>query len=506
MQQDLQESFINQYNSFINQYNSLHLNKNLPRSAIGRDRSRSTAQKGNCMMRTLIRSSSVSRLAGAVAALWLCAGGVASAGDGQNLGTLQQLLSNTQNTGLCDGFLLPPINPCPIPSTITQAVLEIAALGNNLMEMIRAQNAIPPGTSVNAGNAAAVPPVCPKSATTCTPGTDLPMPFPLDAKSNPPLFVPGNATTPASGMLSTLTLLGSASTSQSSGTAQPVQLFDITADTYLSAVGVSSMGLVGSSGLTDPDMVYFFYDDTLRNNQTFVKGQIVAKFLYQMTVSGSGTETTSPVELEIVATANCNSESTCLKALQAYIVSGFGASTSAPIAASQFGINSAVVFSPSPALAQNHAILEVAVPLALPPSTDPAYFYTANTGFANPINFGVDTAFLLPTSGLPTTGSPCPTLNPASQPSCPIGSFVGLAPSAGPLTQPSPPNYALCADLPDNGSGQNNQGNNGSTLRLRHAVAAYYAMATSGEMLLSAPLPSAFTTPFGGTPPVCPPL
>jgi hypothetical protein len=439
------------------------------------------------MMRTLIRSSTVSRLAGAVAALWLGAGGVAWAGDGQNLGTLQQLLSNG-STGICDIF---PISPCPVPSTITQAVLEIAALGNNLSEMIRAQNAIPPGTSVNAGNAAVVPPVF---STGGNPPSNQPMPFPLDANSNPPLFVPGNATTPASGVLSTLTPLGSASASQSSGTAQPTQPYSDTPppDTYLSAVGVSvATGGFVNNGLTDPDMVYFFYDDTFRNNQTFVKGQIVAKFLFPLTVvnTSAGTETTSPVELEILAAANCNSESTCLKNLQAYIVSGFGASTSAPIAANQFGIRSAVVFSPSPALAQNHPILEVAVPLALPPSTDYLYFYSFKFLTGNPINIGVDTAFVFN-----ILGSSCPSNNAA----CPTGAFVGLAPSAAPLTQLSPPNYALCADLPDNSNGPN--------AKLRPSVAAYYAMATSGEMLLSAPLPSAFTTSFGGTPPVCPPL
>jgi hypothetical protein len=135
--------------------------------------------------------------------------------------------------------------------------------------------------------------------------------------------------------------------------------------------------------------------------------------------------------------------------------------------------------------------LEVAVPLALPPSTDPAYFFTLNNGIGNFINIGVFTAF---TQNI--VGWPCPSIT--DQASCPIGAFVGLAPSAAPLPQPATPNYALCADLPDN--------TNGPGAKLRPAVAAYYAMATSGEMLLSAPLPSAFTTSFGGTPPVCPQL
>src|SRR5436190_2954584 len=94
--------------------------------------------------------SIVSRAAGAVLGLWLCSAGAAWAGDGADLGSLQALLTDP-NTGLCKLF---GITSCPVPPTITQAVLEVAALGNNLPEMVRVQNNIPPGGSVTAGNPA----------------------------------------------------------------------------------------------------------------------------------------------------------------------------------------------------------------------------------------------------------------------------------------------------------------------------------------------------------------
>ena len=63
------------------------------------------------------------------------------------------------------------------------------------------------------------------------------------------------------------------------------------------------------------------------------------------------------------------------------------------------------------------------------------------------------------------------------------GLNIGLAPTAGPLGSPplsGSSTFALCATLPVN--------TNGTGAQLRPAVGAYYAMATSGEMLLSAPL------------------
>ena len=101
-------------------------------------------------MRPLIDSSIYSRVTAAVAGLWLGAAGAAWAGDGADLGSLQALL-NTPNTGLCAIFNM---SSCPQVPTITQGVLQVAGLGNNLPEMVRLQNNIPPGSAVSAGNPA----------------------------------------------------------------------------------------------------------------------------------------------------------------------------------------------------------------------------------------------------------------------------------------------------------------------------------------------------------------
>jgi hypothetical protein len=452
-------------------------------------------------MRASIRSSTISRLAGAIAALWIGGVGPASAGggSGEDLGSLNALLT-TPGTGLCAIFKM---SSCPPLPTVTQAVLQVAGLGNNLPEMVRAQNNIPPGNSVTAGNPAAAPPLDLN-------GSPLPMPFPLNSTTNPPLFVAGNATTPPSGLLSTLTPL--AFVSQSSGTAQPTQLYNSTADIFLYAVGVSSFGfVVAGANLTDADTVYFFYDDGLLSNQNFSSGQIVAKFSFLLAVlNKDGTERAVPTTLQFTATnaGDCSAST---------VVGDFkGNGTSQTLLANTIGINCAVVFSASPTSPQNqnHAIFEVAVPAVvtgacvLPnaqcptgqtppgPNTDPAYFYGLhNGGKTNPINTGVFTAFLFDDPG--DTPSKSGILGPR-------GNSIGLAPSAVPFctatTCPPPPQtppansltFSLCASLPN------------SNTQLRPAVGAYYAMATSGETLLSAPLPSAFTS--GGTPPVCPKL
>jgi hypothetical protein len=278
-------------------------------------------------------------------------------------------------------------------------------------------------------------------------------------------------------------------------------------------------GVIGFGNLTDPDMAYFFFDDVSLTNKSFTNGQIVGKFLFPLSMLNNGAETAVMTTLQV---KNVCTGGTCSP--QAQAVGGIG-SPQNPVPASQLGISFALVWSTSPAAPNNtHAIFEWGIPLLVtgacqpseanffcltgpPPlpvqtipgsNTDPAYFYSLFNGKTNPVNTGVYTAFTFDDLG-----------GPLSQ-----GMSIGLAPSAGPLGPPpnmgglSPPRYALCANLPQNGSGQQNgnaQGNS-SGQALAPSVGAYYAIATSGEMFLSAPLPSAFTTPSGGTPPVCPPL
>jgi hypothetical protein len=315
--------------------------------------------------------------------------------------------------------------------------------------------------------------------------------------------LPGNATTPPSGLLTTLTPIAFVSQNpQISTTAAATPLYDPSADTFLYAVGVSSKGAINAEKLTDPNKVYFIYEDLFRDNQTFNKGQIVAKFSFPLTfLNTDGSE--SPVATTLQVTATCNGGPSCLTA---QAVSGIGTPQN-PVDASQLGIQFALVFSGSPTLAKNHAIFEVAVPLLVTgacvsphpvcvkiggktqPSfnTDPGYNYFQHFGLAGPINIATFTAFGNGGDDLGAT----PTQLGILPSGPPAGFSVGLAPSAAPLcpvdamgtvTCPSTVPFALCASLPDN--------SNGPGAHLRPAVGAYYAIATNGETLLSAPFPA----------------
>jgi hypothetical protein len=412
-------------------------------------------------MHTSIRYSTISRIAGAVAGLWLCSAGAAWAGGGggADLMGVQALLSDPTN-GLCKMFNM---SSCPQLPTATQAILQVAGLGNNLPEMVGAQNQLPPSDRISAGNPAAVP-------------TNIPVDSITGAAT-----LPLATTTPStSDVLATLTPL--AFLSQSSGTAQATQLANPNADAFLYAVGVSSSkpAKVGATGLTDPDIIYFFYEDLFQKNQKFNTGQTVAKFSFPLTTlskdpMGNFIERAVPITLNFKATiaGDCSAST----------VSGDfnGTGTSQTLSPpNAIGIDCAVVSSASPTSTQAHTIFEVAVPLLVTgrcfndagckssPNTDPAYFYTAiksmGTPAPNPVNMGVFTAFLKDHTN--------------------NGLNIGLAPTAGPLGSPpasGSSTFALCATLPYT--------TNGPNVQLRPAVGAYYAMATSGEMFLSVPLP-----------------
>jgi len=439
-------------------------------------------------MRISIRSLIGFRLA--AAAVWLCCSGAAWAGDGGDLASLNQLLS-TSTTGLCAILKLTTCYQLP---TITQGILEVAALGNSPPEMVAAQNAIAPGSNVIAGNAAAVPP------------GGLGVPFPLNSNSSPTL----------SELLSTLTPIAFVSAQNANGSATPTQPYNPNADASLYAVGVSSQAATnfGGGNLTNPDTMYFFYDDTSRTNANLKQGQIVAKFSLPLTVLSSDgvTETTYPTTLQFTVPATGKPPCSASTVTSTLWPNG--------IAAAQIGLNCAVVFSPSPTSPGSHAIFEVAVPLLVtglcaadpslclstdptpPPNTDPPYFYFAITGdagngiptpnkmpppkFLPPTtgNFGTYTAFgasgddlgTVPPSGILPTGAFSIGLAPTATPlctstTCPLP--LGTLPPAGSLS------FSLCANLPvGNGNGQ----------APVPAVAAFYAIATDGETLLGAPL------------------
>ncbi len=93
-----------------------------------------------------IRLSTVSGLAGAVAAVWLCGAGSAWAGDGgAALAPLQHFLNGT-----CSMVGIGPTS-CPQLPTINQLVIEIAALLDTTPNTARGLTNVPPGHAFDAG-------------------------------------------------------------------------------------------------------------------------------------------------------------------------------------------------------------------------------------------------------------------------------------------------------------------------------------------------------------------
>jgi len=397
-------------------------------------------------VRTLFGSFTFSRLAVAFAAIWMYGSGAAWAGGGgESLTGLNNLIS-----GLCT--FLNITTPCPQLPTITQAVLEIAGLETSPPEMVRALNSVVPGTYVDAGNAAAIPPT----------------PFPLTSSTSPTL----------SKQLSTLTPLAFVS-GWKSGSAAATQLYDSNADTFFYAVASGTS--VAETGLTEPGTLNFFYDDPSWTISNPWNTGIVAKFSLPLTVLNSDGMTESAVAATLQYIAPSRGGLPCSASTVTGNFSGSGTRT---LMASQIGVNCALVFSPSPISKIPHAIFEVQVPLLVTFATDPPYFYfAASSGFNGPINLSIPSAFSSNVTGFtPNAG----TLGPN-------GMYIGVAPSAAPLctgpggtcsTPPPPGVFSLCASLPRNGWGQ----------RLIPSVGAYYAIATDGEALLSAPLPAVATS------------
>lgn len=403
-------------------------------------------------MRASIKSLTISRIALAASAIWIYGAGAAWAGGGgESLTSLNSLI-----TGFCAAL---NISSCPQFPTITQAVLEIAGLEITPPEMIRALNSVPAGSTVDAGNAAAIPPIT----------------FPLTATTSPSV----------SNLLSTLTPLAFVGASEkewarsganNTGTAAAAQLYNPDADTFLYAVASGTS--VATSGLTIPDTFYLFYDDLSRSNENFSRQRVAAKFSLPLTVLNSDGLTERPVATTLHYMAPSRGGLPCSASTVSGNFSGNGTQT---LTAAQIGVNCAVVFSASPISPRAHAIFEVQVPLLVTAATDPGHFWFAQTTSNGPFNPSVPSAFFSDDLGFA----------PAAGALGPNGKYIGIAPSAAPLctsvscpavTPPPPPPgvFALCADLPRNGNGQ----------ALIPSVAAYYTIATDGETLLSAALPS----------------
>jgi hypothetical protein len=269
--------------------------------------------------------------------------------------------------------------------------------------------------------------------------------------------------------------------SSSPGPAKATQLYNTDADVFL--YGVASLSNLSTQSV-QPDTLYLLYDDTSRTNGNLQQGATVAEFSLPLVVltgyPSMPAETLVPTTLQFIATGAGN----CSASTVSGNFSGKGTQT---LKAAQIGINCAVVFASSPLSARSHAIFELAVPLVVTLTTDPLYF-------SNPISNLEPVGFSFKTD---ETGFTPPSVQP---PQTPIlganGNSIGIGPAAVPLCTglpcppPTPPApvSALCANLPTgNGNGQ----------APVPGVAAYYAITTVGETLLSAAVP-----PFSTS--VCP--
>src|SRR5207245_6756961 len=140
-------------------------------------------------------------------------------------------------------------DPCPQLPTITQAVLEYAALTNSPPEAVRAATfaSIPVSAYIDAANPSRPPGVNP----IITLINKVPV-FPVDPS-----------------VLSTLRPLAFFASS-SGGAATPTQLYDPSANSFFYAAG----GAIG--GGSQPDTLVLFYDDPTRT-QSFSAGQAAAR-------------------------------------------------------------------------------------------------------------------------------------------------------------------------------------------------------------------------------------
>jgi hypothetical protein len=377
-------------------------------------------------MRIPLASTTVSRLIGAAAALWLLCAGPAWAGAGGS--DAVSFLTNI----LCPilGLSPPPAVPttCPSFDTLTKTVLEIAALEPAPPEIVRAANSIVPTVAVNAVNPPAGEP---------TPGTAFPI-------------------------LENLTPLAFISSMGSGGTVTATQLGNGAANSYFYAATDGVLPSIPGTTGTAPTTLYVVYDYPPLTNPAAATaaGKDLADICLPLTVlSGHGTsnvaESPLPTLLRVI-----NASSPPVVAVGSCSGNGSGA----PMAlASDLGLGVTLTSKSTPNSAAKHAVIEVQIKLLVTMATDPTYF-----GIPTIFNLFREPIFINEELGS------TPTINVPGIPKLPIG----MSPVATQFTANIAGNF---------GGGQNSQGQ--STVVSLPAVNATLAISIDGETLVSAPLP-----------------
>lgn len=427
--------------------------------------------------------STISRLA-AVAAVLCLGAGPAWAGAGGESGGGQAIV---------DSFCaLVGMTSCPQLPTISQAVLEIAALTNSAPDYAR---------TVSVGE-------CSVS------GTDLLFPsLPCSAiavsAANRPVLSANAPPKLDSIPLSSLSPLAFAA---GVGQAVPVPPGGKGANSFFYAVTSGTNG--------QPNALDLFFDYPPQTTPTFAKGPVAKISLPLQVLNADGSERPvcgaqhCPASVAtLVITAQCTGSSSCLTAA---VTGDFGSGTQQTYNANALGVSFALLFGPTPNANQGHATLAVQVPLLVTGPVNPTNCGAAiNSNAPDPADCGNDPAYfgVVPTGATladgvtpnPNVGSPTGINQLSGLPTAFAtndlgfaadvlgGASVGIAPSAAPQCSggscpatPVPSTFPFCASFISHGVSQS-------------AVAAFATVGTDGTAYV--------TSPVGPTAPVaCPPF
>jgi hypothetical protein len=451
-------------------------------------------------VRTFLGSSVTSRLAGAMAALWLCSAEPALAGGpgGGDVGSAQAMLGPPNgNGGICD---LLGMTSCPQLPTLTQLVLEFSALLNNPPDFVRSPLGVTGGICTVAGN----------------------LGFNVCSQSNAI-----NAVNPR--ILSSNGGSGDQESEDQQSGQSPVSLSRLVPLGFQVKQGqaipvnngaTSFFYAVATGDSRQPDTLNLAYDYPALTNPTFTKGQLVAAMSLPLQILntdgterlvcgpqtlGSKTASCAVNLATLQVSANCSGGTACL-------ATGISGDFTTPgtvetRSLAELGVKFSVTFDSSPNSSRSHAIFQVQAPLLVTgPATkadasacqmainnstpdakhcgnDPAYFGVVPFGAANSSAVGSPTG-VNQVSGLPTAFSTNELGSPFK------GVHVGIAPYAAPqvVGNGTMATFGFCASFLSNGANA-----------AHPAVAAFASIGTDGTTYASSPIP-----PFVGLRLQCP--
>jgi hypothetical protein len=376
-------------------------------------------------MRITLTGWTISRLSAAVAAIWLCGSVPAWAeGGGADAVTLQSLLNN-----ICTVFGVPQ-SSCPLlghssTDPATPVVLEISAISNVPLDTIRLND----GACSLATDFSGLP-FCPEVAVNAVNAPVRSLTGPSDEKRSP---IALSYLTPLAFKLGAI----------------PTQYGDPAATNFL-----YSVVLEGDDGR--PEALDVFYD--LPETSKPLKKGVVATISIPLAVYNNLDGSERSVSAMLQLTASCPGAN-CLTGTITGDFAGMGAQT---YSAAQLGVQFASRFARSPNSTTPHFILELLVPVLVTSKNDPEYFGAATATCrygANP-DSGYCNGFSMENLGWPAAflGS---------------GKSVGIGPSVAPYPHDGTFRPAVLFSASFFGN---------------PAVAAYFAIDTTGNTLLTTPV------------------